>query len=722
MEIQEMKKNRFTIVLFLSLLTSILILSNIQAQTRVLENFERYENTEALAKNWRIFGYASSDFALVVDSTEKVAPGGSKYFKYTYNATTSTWGGVAERIITDATFYPLDISAAKAGLQFYLKGDGTNNYIRFRYYEYFDEAGTVDARWRSQPISLKDTTWHIVRVPFVLDSSDTYGLHLWYTNGPALQTEEEMQRSLKKITRFQINLEYPDVSDLTSHNIYFDDFRVVDFMAPNGEGDIKIADFEEYTNSAEFKTQWQGFGYGTLDYELGRDAESPEGYKNAVWVIQPEERTTWGMAFRSRTATFKIPDLSTISDNGGIKFLMKGDGTDDQFVFRFTDTQTNYWGSYWISLQDTNWHWVTVPFIVDSLKGFRWLGDSPLGTYWTRDIGTKEMFRASLNKIIEIRLDKRKPLHDDVKRLLRFDAFYAINELPPLPPRGVDDFETYSDLGSLTASWNQFGAGSVSLNLSTSDFVSGAQAMSISYNGSLGYTAVRKRNIIPGLDFSELKAGMQFWLKGDGSNNQIIMRLMSGDEMWESQPFKLDNTGWQHKGVPFKVDSLNGFRYMGSDPNNPVWTDLATDVQLNGDLANIDQIRFYVRDPEAVNEVKTIVIDKIEGVDRFSDDVIITSVNENYNSISDLSFKLQQNYPNPFNPTTTIQYSIKNDGMVSLKVYNIIGQEVVSLVNGFKKAGYHQVNFDASKLASGVYIYQIQSGSFVSAKKMLLMK
>ncbi|MBU1095047.1 MAG: T9SS type A sorting domain-containing protein [Bacteroidetes bacterium] len=149
---------------------------------------------------------------------------------------------------------------------------------------------------------------------------------------------------------------------------------------------------------------------------------------------------------------------------------------------------------------------------------------------------------------------------------------------------------------------------------------------------------------------------------------------------------------------------------------------MATDVQLNGDLANIDQIRFYVRDPEAVNEVKTIVIDKIEGVDRFSDDVIITSVNENYNSISDLSFKLQQNYPNPFNPTTTIQYSIKNDGMVSLKVYNIIGQEVVSLVNGFKKAGYHQVNFDASKLASGVYIYQIQSGSFVSAKKMLLMK
>ena len=60
--------------------------------------------------------------------------------------------------------------------------------------------------------------------------------------------------------------------------------------------------------------------------------------------------------------------------------------------------------------------------------------------------------------------------------------------------------------------------------------------------------------------------------------------------------------------------------------------------------------------------------------------------------------------------------------MVTLKVYNIIGQEVISLVNDFKKAGNYQVSFNARNLASGMYLYQIQSGSFISVKKMILLK
>ncbi|MBU1098060.1 MAG: T9SS type A sorting domain-containing protein, partial [Bacteroidetes bacterium] len=85
-------------------------------------------------------------------------------------------------------------------------------------------------------------------------------------------------------------------------------------------------------------------------------------------------------------------------------------------------------------------------------------------------------------------------------------------------------------------------------------------------------------------------------------------------------------------------------------------------------------------------------------------------------------YELKQNYPNPFNPATTIQYSVKNAGIVSLKVYNTIGQEVASLVNEYKNAGSYQINFDASRLASGVYIYQLHSGSNILAKKMILLK
>ncbi len=85
-------------------------------------------------------------------------------------------------------------------------------------------------------------------------------------------------------------------------------------------------------------------------------------------------------------------------------------------------------------------------------------------------------------------------------------------------------------------------------------------------------------------------------------------------------------------------------------------------------------------------------------------------------------FELQQNYPNPFNPTTSISFTLPHSGNVSLKVYNIIGEEVATLVNGFKTAQTYHVTFNATNLASGVYIYQIKFGNQAISKKMVLMK
>jgi hypothetical protein len=87
-----------------------------------------------------------------------------------------------------------------------------------------------------------------------------------------------------------------------------------------------------------------------------------------------------------------------------------------------------------------------------------------------------------------------------------------------------------------------------------------------------------------------------------------------------------------------------------------------------------------------------------------------------------LEFALEQNYPNPFNPSTIIKYSIPENGYVTLDVYNLLGEKVASLVNGVQEAGRYEINFDASNLASGIYIYNLKSGSFNSVKKMLLMK
>jgi hypothetical protein len=85
-------------------------------------------------------------------------------------------------------------------------------------------------------------------------------------------------------------------------------------------------------------------------------------------------------------------------------------------------------------------------------------------------------------------------------------------------------------------------------------------------------------------------------------------------------------------------------------------------------------------------------------------------------------FTLEQNYPNPFNPTTTIRYSITEPGLVNLKIFNLLGEEVMVLVNEEQVSGVYEATFDASRLASGVYLYTLTNGINSATKKMLLLK
>ena len=87
-----------------------------------------------------------------------------------------------------------------------------------------------------------------------------------------------------------------------------------------------------------------------------------------------------------------------------------------------------------------------------------------------------------------------------------------------------------------------------------------------------------------------------------------------------------------------------------------------------------------------------------------------------------INYFISQNYPNPFNPSTKISYALPNTGMIKIKVFDLLGQEIATLVNEEKQAGYYEVNFNASSLPSGVYLYRIQSGSFMQTRKMILLK
>ena len=98
-----------------------------------------------------------------------------------------------------------------------------------------------------------------------------------------------------------------------------------------------------------------------------------------------------------------------------------------------------------------------------------------------------------------------------------------------------------------------------------------------------------------------------------------------------------------------------------------------------------------------------------------------TSIDENIGGLPS-EFELKGNYPNPFNPTTNIQYSVPSNADVRLAVFDMLGREVAVLVNGVRTAGNYSVNFDATNLSSGMYLYRLQSGNFVQTQKMMLVK
>jgi len=103
---------------------------------------------------------------------------------------------------------------------------------------------------------------------------------------------------------------------------------------------------------------------------------------------------------------------------------------------------------------------------------------------------------------------------------------------------------------------------------------------------------------------------------------------------------------------------------------------------------------------------------------KYTDVSSIENPNESFHS----NFQLEQNYPNPFNPTTTIKYGLPKNSYVTIELFNMLGQKVLSLVDEEKNAGYHSVSVDATNLASGVYLYRIQAEQFVQTRKMLLIR
>ena len=192
----------------------------------------------------------------------------------------------------------------------------------------------------------------------------------------------------------------------------------------------------------------------------------------------------------------------------------------------------------------------------------------------------------------------------------------------------------------------------------------------------------------------------------DENNGAIICWLDHDGNNFDVYGQRIDEFGlpkWQSNGVPISI-TIKYDIFIGMISDGLGGAILAWDDQRNGD--NNDDI-FTQRIDENGN-------------------LYVTSLNDEFNQTNPALFLLSQNYPNPFNPNTVISYQLPASSDVTLKVYDVLGNEVTTLVNEYKPAGKYEVEFNSSPgirdLASGIYFYQLKAGDYIITKKMILLK
>jgi hypothetical protein len=203
------------------------------------------------------------------------------------------------------------------------------------------------------------------------------------------------------------------------------------------------------------------------------------------------------------------------------------------------------------------------------------------------------------------------------------------------------------------------------------------------------------------------------FLVGDGGEfaaTPLLLRKLN-DTTWINLSRNLDIGFFPNKikDLAFSVLILGKYGKMFQSMDfGDTWKELSTPVNIS-----LNDVAFY--GPEigyAVGDSGTILYTSNGGV---------TAVEGNQTNVP-VSFELAQNFPNPFNPVTTIRYQLQKTGFVTLKVYDLIGREVATLVNEEKPAGRYEVKFDGTNLSSGIYFYRIRAGNFIDTKKFVLLK
>ncbi|MFC2083876.1 T9SS type A sorting domain-containing protein [Bacteroidota bacterium] len=172
-------------------------------------------------------------------------------------------------------------------------------------------------------------------------------------------------------------------------------------------------------------------------------------------------------------------------------------------------------------------------------------------------------------------------------------------------------------------------------------------------------------------------------------------------------------TGWNENGWP-------------SGPAPGERRAILTSGPINMEPVDTQEVVYAIFMARGSDNIQSVAELKKTGrkIHEFWSNDIPTTIEEpiRYSSITRLQYKLSQNYPNPFNPSTKIRYSIPQQSFIQLRIYDVVGREITTLINKEQPQGFYEVDFNGSDLSSGIYFYQLRAGDFINTKKMILVK
>lgn len=228
-----------------------------------------------------------------------------------------------------------------------------------------------------------------------------------------------------------------------------------------------------------------------------------------------------------------------------------------------------------------------------------------------------------------------------------------------------------------------------------------SSAMHLHYGFDLNETEhlIREYRNVGLPKFSNTKI-LQSYVFGDGSGNKFRFMVNASNQLEGSPWYSVDWIGWKLVSWDMAADSVFGWVNGNGVINGNAYID---SYQLTYTQGSPAAGSFIFDDLRAVNQGKATSSE-------LSSEDVPTRVS------------LEQNYPNPFNPSTKINYALPEAGNITLVVYDMLGREVATLIDGYQSEGFHSINFNASSLSSGVYLYRLTTPSSSVVKKMTLIK